>query len=69
MAVVSAQIDYPRAIMVVMNPGWVKTDMGGTGATLTVQDSVASMRRAIAGLTTKHKGQFLNYDGLGMGAW
>ena len=52
-----------------MSPGWVQTDMGGAGATLTVQDSVASMRSAIAGLVAEHKGQFLNYDGVGMGAW
>ena len=69
MAVASAQNDYPRAIMVAMSPGWVQTDMGGAGATLTVQDSVASMRSAIARLEAKHKGQFLNYDGVGMGAW
>ena len=69
MAVASAQLDYPRAIMVVMNPGWVQTDMGGAGATLTVQDSVVSMRGAITGLVAKHKGQFLNYDGVEMGGW
>ena len=69
MAVASAQNDYPRTIMVAMSPGWVKTDMGGAGATLTVQQSAASMRGAIAGLKATHKGQFLNYDGLDMGAW
>ena len=28
---------------VVMNPGWVQTDMGGAGATLPVQESVRRM--------------------------
>ena len=69
MAVASAQLDYPRAILVAINPGWVQTDMGGAGATLTVQHSVTSMRGAIAGLMAAHKGHFLNYDGVGMGGW
>jgi NAD(P)-dependent dehydrogenase (short-subunit alcohol dehydrogenase family) len=38
MAVASAQHDYPKAIMVAMSPGWVQTDMGGSGATMTIVD-------------------------------
>ena len=40
----SAAIDLaPRRITcVVVNPGWVKTDMGGSQATLTPQDSVSA---------------------------
>ncbi len=46
-----------------MHPGWVRTDMGGTGADLTVQESVAHMLRVIDGLTPDRSGAFLNYDG------
>ena len=53
MAVAAAQHDYPDATLVAMSPGWVKTDMGGPGATLTTQRSVASMRAAIAALTRR----------------
>jgi NAD(P)-dependent dehydrogenase (short-subunit alcohol dehydrogenase family) len=69
MVVASAQHDYPRAIMVAMSPGWVQTDMGGAGASLTVSESVASMRAALAGLTPAHKGAFLNYDGQPFTSW
>jgi NAD(P)-dependent dehydrogenase (short-subunit alcohol dehydrogenase family) len=69
MVVASAQHDYPKAIMVAMSPGWVQTDMGGAGASLTVTESVASMRTALARLTPLHKGAFLNYDGQPFTSW
>jgi NAD(P)-dependent dehydrogenase (short-subunit alcohol dehydrogenase family) len=46
-----------------LHPGWVKTDMGGKGATLTVRDSVSGMRQVIEELTPEHKGVFLNHRG------
>lgn len=54
----------PRGmIAVVIHPGWVQTDMGGTSAPMTVQESVTSMTRTIDGLKPEHNGQFLNHDG------
>ena len=69
MTVASAQPDYPQAIFVAMNPGWVQTDMGGAGAPLPVADSVRAMREAIAGLTPRHRAAFLDYDGRRFAGW
>jgi len=69
MTVASAQADYPNATLVAMSPGWVKTDMGGGAAPLAVDRSVAAMRQTIEGLTRKHKGAFLNYDGRRFDGW
>ena len=48
---------------VVLHPGWVQTDMGGSGAPLQPEDSVAGMRSVIAGLTRADSGTFRNHAG------
>lgn len=48
---------------VTLHPGWVRTDMGGSSAALDVTDSVAGLRRTLAGVTPAMNGTFLNYDG------
>lgn len=49
--------------VVVLHPGWVRTDMGGPGATLSPEDSVAGMRALIDLLKPSQSGRFFGYDG------
>jgi len=66
MTIKAAAADYPKTIFAVMNPGWVKTDMGGSQATLEVNESVSGMLQVINKLTLKDSGTFQSYDGRAM---
>lgn len=63
MAVKTAAFDYPKALLAVMNPGWVQTDMGGPNATITVEQSVAGMLRVIESMPPSETGSFRSYNG------
>jgi len=54
----------PRGVIVAaLSPGWVKTDMGGQGASLTPEVSVRGLRKVLAGLRREDSGRFFSHDG------
>ncbi|MCC6916056.1 SDR family oxidoreductase [Nitrosomonas sp.] len=65
MVVKSLAIDLqPRGIItVLLHPGWVQTDMGGRGALISAEQSVAGMRRILDKITHADTGKFFAYDG------
>lgn len=52
-----------RALCVSLHPGWVRTDMGGSGADIDVQHSARTLRATVADLQPAQSGSFLNHDG------
>ncbi|MGF1911818.1 SDR family oxidoreductase [Vibrio kasasachensis] len=54
----------PKGIIVCpVHPGWVKTDMGGEGADITVEESASGIVALVQSLTTEQSGKFLTWQG------
>jgi len=75
MAVVAAQADYPKAQLMLIHPGWVRTDMGTDAAPLTPAESVAGIRATVAARKDSHATHacqdvpYLRWDGTAFAGW
>ncbi len=59
----AAELRDEGFICIVMNPGWVQTDMGGAKAPLKAPESIRGMRVVIDRLTTADSGTFWTHEG------
>jgi len=48
---------------VAMDPGWVRTDMGGSAASLSPEESVSGIKATLDALGQDQSGVYLRYDG------
>jgi NAD(P)-dependent dehydrogenase (short-subunit alcohol dehydrogenase family) len=61
--VFAAEFRPQGIIAVAVTPGWVHTDMGGTGASLSPQESVRGLLALADSLTLADSGRFVDYQG------
>ena len=60
---VAADLGPRGAIVLLLNPGWVRTDMGGEGALLSVEESVAGMLALVDRAKPTDNGRFYSHLG------
>jgi NAD(P)-dependent dehydrogenase (short-subunit alcohol dehydrogenase family) len=53
-------------LVAILNPGWVKTDMGGEDAPITPTESIRGVRARIAEMTAANSGAYRDYTGAEM---
>jgi NAD(P)-dependent dehydrogenase (short-subunit alcohol dehydrogenase family) len=59
----SFSIDFPNIKTLCVHPGWVRTDMGGSNAAITPQESVTGLLKIIFEHQRYKTGSFVNYSG------
>lgn len=63
MATLANDVREMGIVVISLSPGWVKTDMGGPGASLEVRESIEAVRKLIEAQTPQDSGAFLDYTG------
>ncbi|MGI9374413.1 MAG: SDR family oxidoreductase [Hyphomicrobiales bacterium] len=63
MSSLAAEIAEDGVYTILFHPGWVQTDMGGSGADIDAQTSAAGMKQVLDGFTPEQTGKFFSFDG------
>lgn len=63
MQILAVEWQQAQIVVGLIHPGWVKTDMGGTEAQITTQESATGIRQVIAKITMADTGKFFKWNG------
>ncbi|KZC04535.1 PREDICTED: C-factor [Dufourea novaeangliae] len=59
----SVDLKEDGILVTCLHPGWVRTNMGGSNATMDIDTSVNNILNTLNSLTEKHTGCFIQYNG------
>lgn len=59
----SIEFKHDQVLAMVIHPGWVQTDMGGSTADITVEESCRGMMQVLTGLKPNQNGKFYQFNG------
>jgi len=63
MQVLAGDLRRDGIVVCPVHPGWVRTDMGGAGAEISVEESADGLFALIESLTPAHSGRFWTWEG------
>ncbi len=63
MQVLALELKEDGIIVCPVHPGWVRTDMGGTNADISAEESAAGLLKLISSLKMEHTGRFWTWEG------
>ena len=63
MQVLATELEADGIIVCPVHPGWVQTNMGGSTADITVQESASGLFQLISSLTMEQSGRFWTWQG------
>ncbi|RPD60419.1 NAD(P)-binding protein [Lentinus tigrinus ALCF2SS1-7] len=55
--------ERPDLTIVLLDPGWVQTDMGGPGAPVTITECIDGITKVVGSLTHADSGAYVRYNG------
>lgn len=63
MQVLAVEMERDGIVVCPVHPGWVRTEMGGSGAELSIEESAGGLFDLIESMTMEHSGRFWTWAG------